>query len=145
MPLGAPFQTVPKSGCSPVVRPMLAIRLAEFGSTGSWETSRFQALSVGNTCRPAIVAPPPPDGAGVPPPPPPEGVPLPPGDGVRGLPERALPPPPQPEFNATRTTILAIMTFMGVTILVHGWHLGAATALDPPVLHRNSGRRAPTL
>src|SRR4051812_24755042 len=101
MPLGAPFQTVPKSGCSPVVRPMLAIRLVELGSTGSWETSRFQGLSGGNTCRPAIVAPPPPEGAGVPPPPPPDGVPPPPGKLETGVPERELPPPPQPEFKAT--------------------------------------------
>src|SRR5438093_740879 len=48
MPLGAPCQTVPKSGCSGRSLPMPAIRLAELGSTGAFETSWFQGLSSGN-------------------------------------------------------------------------------------------------
>src|SRR5438445_90445 len=59
MPFGAPSQTVPKSGWRPVVRPMLAISAAEFGSTGAVEMSWFQGLSAGNTCWPSMNAPPP--------------------------------------------------------------------------------------
>src|SRR5438552_15469918 len=59
MPFGAPSQTVPKSGCRPVLRPMLAMRAAEFGSTGAVEMSWFQGLSAGNTCWPSMNAPPP--------------------------------------------------------------------------------------
>src|SRR2546423_2255260 len=56
MPLGAPAQMVPKSECSPVIRPMLAIRLSEFGSTGAVETSAFQGLSAGNGSAPPRLA-----------------------------------------------------------------------------------------
>ncbi len=52
MPFGAPFHTVPKSGCSDRVAPQLAINAAELGSTGSAETSRFHALSTGKSRRP---------------------------------------------------------------------------------------------
>src|SRR2546425_2257061 len=62
MPFGAPSQTVPKSGCRPVLRPMLAINAAEFGSTGAPEISWFQGLSGGKTCWPSMKAP----GPGVP-------------------------------------------------------------------------------
>src|SRR5437868_15096203 len=58
MPFGAPSQTVPKSGGRPVLRPMLAMRAAECGSTGAVEMSWFQGLSAGNTCWPSIKAPP---------------------------------------------------------------------------------------
>src|SRR5712692_9062128 len=47
MPLGAPFQTVPKSGWRPRSMPILAINAVEFGSTGAAEMSVFHALSGG--------------------------------------------------------------------------------------------------
>src|SRR5688572_16757364 len=50
MPFGAPFHTVPKSACRPR-SPQLAISVAEAGSTGSPETSRFQGLSAGKSRR----------------------------------------------------------------------------------------------
>src|SRR3954467_4106819 len=56
MPLGAPAQTVPKSGCSPVFNPMLAISAAEFGSTADPETSVFQGLSAGKQRCPCVAA-----------------------------------------------------------------------------------------
>src|SRR5713226_6991485 len=89
MPFGAPFQTVPKSACRLVFRPMPAIRLSEFGSTGCDEMSAFQGLSAGNTCLPAREAPAPvaelPGPAGVP--------------GVAAKLEWELPPPPHPAMN----------------------------------------------
>src|SRR5688500_5840683 len=51
MPHGTPSYTVPKSGCRLRVAPQDAMRLAEFGSTGADDTSRFHALSGGNTLR----------------------------------------------------------------------------------------------
>src|SRR5437870_5373654 len=54
MPLGAPFQVVPKSGCRPVVSPMLAISFAESGSTGWVEMSWFHGLLSGKTIWPAM-------------------------------------------------------------------------------------------
>src|SRR5262252_4650397 len=47
----------PKSGCSPIDAPMLAIRLSEFASTGAEEMSRFHALSAGNGTAPFSRAP----------------------------------------------------------------------------------------
>src|SRR5262245_43308331 len=56
IPLGAPFHTVPKSGCR-LFSPQLAMSVAELASTGSFETSWFQALSAGNGSRPFRLAP----------------------------------------------------------------------------------------
>src|SRR5687767_717085 len=61
MPFGAPFHTVPKSACRPVDRPILAIKVAELGSTGSAETSWFHGLSGGNIGRLPMKAPAPSD------------------------------------------------------------------------------------
>src|SRR5947207_15996939 len=57
MPFGAPLYTVPKSACSTVFKPMLAIKFAEFGSTGIVETSWFHGLSGGKTFLPCKLAP----------------------------------------------------------------------------------------
>src|SRR3954470_22242316 len=77
MPFGAPFHTVPKSGCSPVAAlPHAAMSVAEFGSTGSPDTSRFHALSAGNGRLPCRLAFAP--RAGTPAVPPPVPPPLPP-------------------------------------------------------------------
>src|SRR6185295_15682008 len=51
MPHGAPWYTVPKSGCRLTDPPQRAIRLSELGSTASAEMSRFHGLSAGNTAR----------------------------------------------------------------------------------------------
>lgn len=53
IPIGAPLYTVPKSGCNAALAPQFAINVAEFGSTGSAETSRFHGLSAGKIERPA--------------------------------------------------------------------------------------------
>ena len=58
MPIGAPlYRPAPKSGCSPVARPMLAISAAEFGSIGEAEISVFQAWLAGNASAPFNAAP----------------------------------------------------------------------------------------
>src|SRR5947209_7978940 len=44
IPFGAPSQTVPKSGCTGVLVPMLAISRAEFPATGSLSTRWFHGL-----------------------------------------------------------------------------------------------------
>src|SRR5690606_32805230 len=56
MPLGAPFQVVPKSGCR-LRMPQLAMSVAEFGSTGALAMLVFQGLSFGNGRRPSSDAP----------------------------------------------------------------------------------------
>ena len=54
--MGAPAYTVPKSGCSALDAPQLAIQVADMAATGYcvvFEMSVFQALSAGNiTCPP---------------------------------------------------------------------------------------------
>ena len=56
--MGAPCQKPdPKSGCSPVSSPMLAISAPEFGSTGRADTSWFQGLSAGKASAPYSGAP----------------------------------------------------------------------------------------
>ena len=53
MPIGEPlYVPAPKSGCSPVVRPMLAISASESGATAAEETSVFQGLPDGNASAP---------------------------------------------------------------------------------------------
>ena len=47
LPIGAPFQTVPKSGCSPLSRPIDAMNWADCGWTGRREMSWFHGLSAG--------------------------------------------------------------------------------------------------
>ena len=47
--MGAPFQTVPKSGCRLVSDPMLAMKFPESGCSGYWEMSVFQALVAGKS------------------------------------------------------------------------------------------------
>src|SRR5690606_6912293 len=47
MPIGAPSQVVPKSGCKVVSRPIEATRTSDSGCTGSAEMSVFQGLSSG--------------------------------------------------------------------------------------------------
>src|SRR5438105_10603648 len=68
MPKGPPFQFAPKSGWRPVPRPMPAIRLAEFGSTGEVSTGVFQGSVEGNICLPFRLAPIPRSGTPVVPP-----------------------------------------------------------------------------
>src|SRR5690606_4503049 len=52
IPFGAPFHTVPKSGCSTRPAPQLAMSAAELGSTALEEISVFHALLDGNGRRP---------------------------------------------------------------------------------------------
>ena len=63
MPFGTPRQVVPKSGCKGSLLPMLAIRLAEFESSGAFEMSWFHGLSGGKSCLPCRLAPGPRAGA----------------------------------------------------------------------------------
>src|SRR6266571_5523935 len=126
MPFGAPSHTVPKSGCRPALRPMLAIRLAEFGSTGCDEMSVFQGLSGGKTCLPAMEAPAPVAAGGLPVP---EEDPDP-----RSPPEPALPPPAHPVEKRANIAAKPITAFIVSCLLLGGRppFSPRAAARDPP-------------
>src|SRR5664279_2141401 len=49
MPFGCPFQTVPKSGWSPVSRPIVPRTACEFAATGSLSTRLFQTFEAGKS------------------------------------------------------------------------------------------------
>ena len=58
MPIGAPeYNPDPKSGWSPVPRPMPLIRALELVSTGAVEMSVFHALLIGKGIAPFKLAP----------------------------------------------------------------------------------------
>src|SRR5512142_619467 len=59
MPMGPPsHKPAPKSGCIPVVAPMLVTYACELGATGRLSMRRFQMLSPGKTLHPPSVGPP---------------------------------------------------------------------------------------
>src|SRR5439155_26843036 len=51
IPIGAPFHTVPKSGCRRSVRPTEFTNASDRGCTGYAEISVFHGLSAGNTAQ----------------------------------------------------------------------------------------------
>src|ERR1043166_6825631 len=109
-----PLPPVPKSGCKPIVEPIVLMIVLEFVSTGEAEMSLFQRLSVANGTNPLRLAPaprlmalqdgelppvpplPPPEPPDPPEPPEPPEPDPPPLVFPPGWPDPATTPPPQP-------------------------------------------------
>src|SRR5574337_1032114 len=127
MPIGAPCQRPePKSACSPMPAPMLAINASEFGSTGRPEISPFHGLSAGNGSAPFSGAFAPSDAAERLPYVAPLAAPPCDGDADDVAAPSLPPPPPQP---ASQTEARVVMKILGMVVSFHQTFQGYYTGI----------------